>query len=521
MEAPTPYAVGQEHLAIRALEQTQRQLQAGAEVAGAKGGPVTLGMFVESRFFPLRRKTVADWKSDERRLAHVLAYRDENGVRLSDMPVRDVRVRHLQAAFLAFREKLKPDGKPYAPKSIWNAYGVVQALFRDARRHELIFEDPCALDERDLGPNVDADPEWREGAVFEREELELLISSPLIPADRHVWYALEGLAAMRLGEAAAFRWRHWMAQLEPLGGILVAKSHGKEHTKTKRVRKMPVHPVLARMLTEWRLSGWPRMMGRHPGPDDLVIPCSAPGAGKGYRLPLGAMRTEKYVSSRTMRDLAALGLRHRRGHDLRATTITCAIIDGANESHLQACTHTPKKKAAFDLYNRIPWAAKCEAVAKLQVRGVAPARGELVRLAIGAEPQDFTEEQSRQSVTHSLTGGLTMQTHNRNDLEAAGIEPVSSGTVEGGRKRSKAVGAKAYAELSSKGALAAAVEAGRRAKPGNGETDLLRAALRLLERNGGPIDAEGTADGNPYVMVRREDFDALAALIAKLTGGAQ
>jgi hypothetical protein len=35
---------------------------------------------------------------------------------------------------------------------------------------------------------------------------------------------------------------------------------------------MPVHPVLAAMLAEWKLQGWPEMMGRTPEPDDLVVP---------------------------------------------------------------------------------------------------------------------------------------------------------------------------------------------------------------------------------------------------------
>lgn len=39
-------------------------------------------------------------------------------------------------------------------------------------------------------------------------------------------------------------------------------------------------------------------------------------------------------------------------------------------------------------------------------------------------------------------------------------------------------------------------------------------AKRAITRNGGPIDAETTTDGQAYVMVRRDDFDALAAEVA-------
>lgn len=502
-EQPTDYVPGQETEALRALEQVKRSLAAGAELKGKKSGPVTVGDFVEAKFFPLRRDTVEDWKSDETRLkAHVLSFKTDAGVLLRDMPIREVRTRHLVAAFLAFRKKRKPNGKPYAPKSIWNTYGVVQALFRDARREELIFEDPCVLDERDLGANVDADPEWRKGAIYEMEELELLISSPLIPPDRQVWYALEGIGAIRAGEGAALRWRHYRPNEEPLGSLLIAKSHGKEHTKTKRPREMPVHPVLAAILSEWRMSGWVKMMGRHPTPDDLIVPVSAPEKGKGRRLQLGAMRTEKYISSRTKADLAALGLRHRRGHDLRATFITFALAHGAPEFPLEACTHTPRSQSAFQKYNRIPWPTRCAAVACLKVQRQAPARGELIPLkaAVGHNPSSDSS-----AVTPPLPNGANMRIVGRKQVEAAGIEPVASVGIGSGRSRSKAVDGGNSEGLAAKPSKSASVDGGRRNEAGNGVTKALDAAR------------DAWVDGGDRRMLRR----ALLTLLADLDGGDQ
>jgi hypothetical protein len=43
----------------------------------------------------------------------------------------------------------------------------------------------------------------------------MLISDRRIPPDRQVLYALEGLAALRHGEAAGLRWRHWDNALKP------------------------------------------------------------------------------------------------------------------------------------------------------------------------------------------------------------------------------------------------------------------------------------------------------------------
>lgn len=71
---------------------------------------------------------------------------------------------------------------------------------------------------------IDKDPTWRAGAVFTRGELEQLISDDRLPPDRRVLWALLGLAGLRFGEAAALRFRHYDATLEPLGRLLIASS---------------------------------------------------------------------------------------------------------------------------------------------------------------------------------------------------------------------------------------------------------------------------------------------------------
>jgi hypothetical protein len=45
-----------------------------------------------------------------------------------------------------------------------------------------------------------------------------------------------------------------------------------EETKSQVPRRIPVHAVLARMLAEWKLSGWERTYGRAPTADDFIIP---------------------------------------------------------------------------------------------------------------------------------------------------------------------------------------------------------------------------------------------------------
>jgi hypothetical protein len=111
-------------------------------------------------------------------------------------------------------------------------------------------------------------------------------------------YALEGIAALRLGEAVGLRWRHYSSEKEPLGELLIATSYNKGRTKTKLARRMPVHLTLAAMLAEWKLNGWPAMMDRHPTADDLIIPMPPDHAARRRKAPTSeGMRSGFEVST--------------------------------------------------------------------------------------------------------------------------------------------------------------------------------------------------------------------------------
>jgi len=49
-----------------------------------------------------------------------------------------------------------------------------------------------------------------------------------------VQYALEGVAALRLGEAVGLRWRPYDTAKEPLGQLLILTSYNNGRTKTGR-----------------------------------------------------------------------------------------------------------------------------------------------------------------------------------------------------------------------------------------------------------------------------------------------
>jgi integrase len=273
---------------------------------------------------------------------------------LGHLKLTDVRPRHLRDTVRGLRAK-----GTLAPRSIRHVYGLLHALFREAVADELVATNPCVVSPHELPRAVDKDPTWRAGAVFQRGELEQLLTDERLPPDRRMLYALLGLTGLRFGEAAALRWRSYEPTTEPLGRLLVAKSwsssrHEEKSTKAEQPRLVPVHPALAELLTRWRAERWPAMFGREPGPDDLLIPSRR-----------GRHRSRHHSLSKFHEDLQRLALRRRRQHDLRRTFVSLARADGARADVLLGVTHGTRGNNLMDMYTTLPWASFCAEVAKL------------------------------------------------------------------------------------------------------------------------------------------------------------
>ena len=95
--------------------------------------------------------------------------------------------------------------------------------------------------------------------------------------------------------------------------------------------------------------------GRTPTPDDLIIPTRA-----------HTVRTADNSRRALHSDLESLGLRVRRGHDLRRTFITLARADGGRADVLRPLTH-PGERDVIGLYSTFPWPVICSELAKLQL----------------------------------------------------------------------------------------------------------------------------------------------------------
>ena len=137
--------------------------------------------------------------------------------------------------------------------------------------------------------------------------------------------------------------------------------------------EVPVHQTLAKALARWKLTGWRTWIARAPRPDDPIIPNKR-----------GAHRDVRKALEDFHEDLERLGLRKRRHYDARRTFISLGLDGGASKDILQSITH-PRPTDAFDLYWTPGWAARCEAVSKLNV---SPKDGTVVPLVAGAGEGD-------------------------------------------------------------------------------------------------------------------------------------
>ena len=312
------------------------------------------------------------WLAQRRQLQLVSVEDDETRLRLHVLPfcgelvpavLAEWRPKHVRALILHHRGQGR-----LSPRTVRHVYAVLSNLFRCAVADDMLPATPCVLPRGVVPPSVDKDPAWRARAVFTRTELEALLFDRRIPEDRRLLYGLKGLAALRHGEASTLRFEQLDAR-EPLNAILLWR------TKAKMPRAVPVHATLQWLLDGWRVGGWRRMFGRAPRPHDLLVP---------------ALRAEVRLSTTAQHDFGAdltrLGLRHRRGHDLRRTMISLARSDGARDEILRTVTHG-RRVAILEQYTEFPWPVVCAEVAKLQI-GVGRGGAEQLELALPEPAQE-------------------------------------------------------------------------------------------------------------------------------------
>jgi integrase len=424
---PSGYNVGQEKEAKFLLRKTETNVRARIEAGETEDeGPLTVEKYAERWLATRDARGLTSASEDRGRMR--LYVKDVLGKK----QIYDVRPRHVRDLVRELRERTGDE--KLAPRTLRNVYAMLHTMFHDAVVDELIATNPCVLHRGELPEKVDADPHWRSSAVFAREEVEALISDERIPEDRRVVYTILFLAGLRWGECAALRWKHYDADTQPLGRLRVGESYSVKLRRVKNVktnvpREVPVHPLLAEVLADWREDGWQRLMGREPTPDDLIVPArpggqrtldgrldyaamleASPGltqaqlarrlgvtpaaVSRGLKKPRrvlldhGGYRSSSQAYSRLREDLERMELRRRRVHDTRRTMITLALNDGARRDVLQGITHG-NKGDIIDLYNTPLWSLKCQEMAKLRIRRVPPAGLGTVLGTVGVDAEEL------------------------------------------------------------------------------------------------------------------------------------
>ncbi len=99
---------------------------------------------------------------------------------------------------------------------------IFEKRWTDAQIAGLISQSPAILTKHQLGESVDANPEWRAKAQFNKLEVEMLISDPRIPEDRRMlagsWGSLDFVMARQLGsggDTTTLQRRCWASSPSP------------------------------------------------------------------------------------------------------------------------------------------------------------------------------------------------------------------------------------------------------------------------------------------------------------------
>lgn len=418
--------------AVRYREERIEEVRAGTWVRADAGrrDALTLGAWASTW---LDRRGGRD--NPPRTLADDAArLRDHVLPALGEVRIEGLTVDHVRALISSLRSKVSPTtGKALSPNTVHNVYGTFAKCLRDAAkelgRAGVAWTPPVdLLDDGEAPMRVE-----RPRGAYSRAELESLISDPRIPEDRRTFWALLGLTGMRHDEAAGLRWRDVDFRAEPLPRIELTKQAGDRPLKedkrgTGKRREVPMHPTLREVLDAWRSGGFVRLYGRHPRPDDYLVPSVSDV--RDYRV---SRTTHKQIQ----RDCLTLRSRPRTVHELRNTFVQLASLDAPElEAVVATITHSVKPVAgAFNTYRGSRWVAACAVMERLDVRAVRHAEVVVLpRAQNGEAPVSVTL-----SVT-SETGASKPLSFQTLTAERTGLEVAEKPAISGHSGHLRTVG---------------------------------------------------------------------------------
>ncbi len=239
-------------------------------------------------------------------------------------------------------------------KSITNVMSVVSQAFKRAVFEEIRSDNPCAaLPKGTLKRNTSK----RRVPYLRAEVRQLLACEDVLPSSR-VWNHLAFYTGMREGEICGRRWRDWKRDEQPLGLLHVHSQYDDQPLKTDdqdgaRPRFVPVHPVLAAVLTEWWETGFELVHCRRPREEDFIVP------GMANRGARNISRSGAYTAFQ--RSLEAAKVENRTVHSTRHTFISVARSGTNRHDLVERITHNAKG-TTLDDYTHEEWESLCEIV---------------------------------------------------------------------------------------------------------------------------------------------------------------
>lgn len=359
------------------LAQRKRQVKDGTWMPRTDGGSAD-GILMKTYFeAKLAHRALAGIKSTHDARQRL---RDHVYPAIGEKRLRDITRKDIVNLINNYQRTPTDKGVLPAPRTVHRVYEDLRVIWAEAVEvDEIVPATPCTLKIRrgELPEKLDKDPRWRAGAVYSKDEVEALISDHLGFWPQRVMCALMFLTGARVSEAAGLLWRDYEPRLKPLGRLVIATQGDGGRTKMGTTREVPVHPVLAAILAEWRLKGFPEFFESAPKPDDFIVPrVTERGLKAQRRLPQYVSR----VHARLQADLARHGFRARRVHDARRTLITLARADGAAADLLKWVTHGPPKSKIMEVYSSLPWETLCEQISCLKLDLRKPEGASITRM---------------------------------------------------------------------------------------------------------------------------------------------
>ena len=326
------------------LERRRRtEIANGTYVPRGGTGAVTVKSFADEWMKKLNNRNV---DSDRRNLEqHVLSV-----LWFASLRMEDVRPRHVIQLVEELKVKVsKATSKPLATKTVSNIFGVLHTMFRDALLAEVITSTPCILPRGTINRR-----KKRKRLPYRAEEVAKFLSISM-PEDLRVLAALLFFTGLREGELAGLTWGSWVRDSRPLGALHVDVQYDGQVLKTEeesgeQSRRVPVHPMLAEILSAWHREGFELQHCQKPRATSPILPRK------------GALHhTKSSLYKMWRRACIAAGVDNHSLHSTRHTFITLARRGGAPKDVVEQITHNAKGDIV-DEYTTWDWSPLCAAV---------------------------------------------------------------------------------------------------------------------------------------------------------------